>query len=242
MECPDTDPKGMAGFNAHIDWLMGQTDADLIIIVSADDLNHPDRVKRTVEEYLIHRPSFIGTKMQFLSPPTDSTLKMEVAGITAFDPKGSRFITAREHLEQLVGGSVSTAWDRAFYDAVGGLHGHLIPDMYMPFLATLDRGFYMVDEQLFAHLCHKNANNTGLGGRMRAADEDGEMLFLNELAGYQIVSTLYEAGRVAVQTFSEAWGSSDAAEPLYQNIVARTNDWVQCRHLLNQRGVPPRVL
>mgnify|MGYP001582463595 FL=1 len=242
LQCPDTEPKGMAGFNVHIHWLMAQTDADLIVIVSADDLNHPDRVRRTVEEYQKHRPSFIGTKMQFLSPPADGSLKMEVEGITAFDPKGSRFITAREHIEQLVGGSVSTAWDREFYEKIGGLSSHMIPDVYLPFLATLDRGFYMIDEQLFAYIRHPGEGNTGIGGRMLAAEQDGEMLFLNELANYQIVSTYYEAGRVAVRTFPEAWEGSDASEALYQNIVHRTNDWVLCRDYMNVRGQQPRVL
>ena len=242
LQCPVTEPKGMSGFNAHIHWMMGQTDADLIIIVSADDLNHPDRVKRTVEEYQMHRPSFIGTKMQFLTPPADGSLKMEVEGITAFDPKGSRFITAREHIEQLVGGSVSTAWDREFYEKIGGLSRHMIPDVYLPFLATLDRGFYMIDEQLFAYIRHPGEGNTGIGGRMLAVEQDGEMLFLNELANYQIVSTYYEAGRVAVRTFPEAWEGSDASEALYQNIVHRTNDWVLCRDYMNVKGQHPRVL
>jgi len=235
LECPDTDPKGLAGLNAHIDWLVTQTDADLFIIVSADDLNHPDRVKRTVEAYERHKPAFIGTKMQFLKPDG------EVEGITAFDPKGSRFVTAREHLEGLIGGSVSTAFDREFYDKVGGLHGYTIPDMYLPFLATLDRGFYMIDEQLFAYVRHPDPNNAGLGGLMIEAEGD-DMLQLNELSNYQIVSTLYQAGRSAVKEYPTEWENSDACEALYSNIVHRGNDWVMCRNLLNERRLAPRVL
>ena len=236
LECPHTEPTGLAGFNVHIDWLMTQTDADLIVIVSADDLCHPDRVKRTVESYEAHHPAFIGTKMQFLKPDG------EVEGITAFDPKGSRMVTAREHIEMLVGGSVSTAFDREFYNKIGGLHGHIILDVYLPFLATLDRGFYMIDEQLFAYIRHPKTDNAGLGGQMLCAETDDEKLLLNELANYQIVSTLYQAGRTAVTQYPEVWENSEACEVLYSNIVRRTNDWTMCRDLLNQRKLQPRIL
>lgn len=236
LECPDTEPKGIAGLNAHINWLMTQTDAELIMIVSADDLNHPDRAKRLAEEWEKHKPSFIGTKMQFLLP--DGTID----GITAFDPKGSRFVTAREHLESLVGGSVSTAFDREFYDKIGGLHGALIPDMYLPFLAALDRGFYMIDEQLFAYVRHSSDKNAGLGGQMLAADKDDDKLLLNELSNYQIISTLYQAGRTAVDKFRDNWDDSDASEALFMNIIHRGNDWVLCRDILNKRNIQPRVL
>lgn len=235
LECPNTEEKGLAGLNAHLNWLFTQTDADLFVIVSADDLNHPDRVKRTVEVYEKHRPAFIGTKMQFLAP--DGVIE----GVTAFDPKGSRLVTAREHLEGLVGGSVSTAFDREFIEKVG-LGGPIIIDVYLPFLATLDRGFYMIDEQLFAYIRHPGENNAGLGGQMLAAKEENEVLLINELSNYQIVSTLYQAGRVAVNHYSDQWDNSEACDALYGNIVQRTSDWVLCRNLLNKRKIQPRVL
>ena len=235
VQCPHTEQKGLAGFNVHLNWLHAQTDADLLIIVSADDLCHPDRVKRTVEAYKQHRPSFIGTKMQFLKPDG------EIVGITAFNPNGSRFVTAKEHIEQLVGGSVSTAYDREFYDKIGGLHGHTILDVYLPFLACLDRGFYMIDEQLFAYIRHPNTDNAGLGGQMLAAQGDDEMLLLNELSNYQVVSTLYQCGRKAVQLFPDTW-QGEPCETLYANIDNRTCDWTTCRDLINQRGLQPRKL
>lgn len=236
LQCPHIEQIGLAGFNAHLNWLIAQTDADLLIIVSADDLNHPNRVRRIVEVYQEHKPAFIGTKMQFLKPTG------EVEGITAFDPKGSRLITAKEHIEQLVGGSCSTAFDRMFYEKIGGLHGHIILDVYLPFLATLDRGFFMIDEQLFAYIRHSKTDNAGLGGQLLAADDDDSKLQINELVGYQVVSTLYNAGRIAVNLYPDKWKDSDAWHVLYENIVNRTGDWVVCRDLLNQRKLAPRVL
>ena len=236
LSCPDTKPTGLSGLNAHIDWLMGQTDADLLVIVSADDLCHPDRVKRTVEEYQKHKPSFIGTVMQFLKPDG------KVEGVTAFRPGCSRFVTAREHIEKLVGGSVSTAFDREFYEKIGGISGHTIPDMYLPFLATMDRGFYVIDEQLFAYVRHESSDNAGLNGRLLAAKDDDQILTINELTNYQTVSTLYKAGRVAVQKFPDKWAEGDAADALYQNIVHRTADWVNCRDYMNDRGLRPELL
>lgn len=237
LDCPETQHRGLAGLNAHLNWLVSQTDADLLIIVSADDLCHPDRVKRTVEIYQQYNPAFIGTKMQFLTPQGECT------GLTAFDTKGSRFITAKEHIEGLVGGSVSTAFDRAFYEKVGGLHGHIILDMYLPFLATLDRGFFMIDEQLFAYIQHAKQDNAGLGGQMKAAKDNDEVLLLNELSNYQIISTLYQIGRTAVTQYPVEWNDNpDTGDALYANIVSRTNDWVLCRDLLNKRKIQPRIL
>lgn len=245
VSCPHTAERGIAGLNAHLDWMIGQTDAELLIVVSADDLCHPDRVARTVETYDRHRPAYIGTKMQFLRPPTEGG-KLEIEGLTAFDPHGSRWITAREHIECLVGGSVSTAFDRKFYETIGGLRGHVIPDVYLPFLATFDRGFWMIDEQLFGHVRHARADNAGLGGRLlKASGDNDETLLLNELANYQTVSTLYKAGRVAARIYPEAWSSDagvDGVGALYQNIVNRTNDWAVCRDLLNERRLQPRLL
>lgn len=243
VQCPHTQVKGLSGFNVHLNWLHDQTDADLLVIVSADDLCHPDRVKKTVEIYEKYKPSLIGTRMQFLKPD------MTYEGTTVFaydiEPTGieseGRLVTAREHIERLVGGSSSMAWDREFYLKVGGLHGHTIVDVYLPFLATLDRGFFFINQDLFAYIQHPKSDNAGLGGQMRAAETEDEKLLINELSNYQVVSTLYKAGRVAVHLFPEKW-EGDACESLYQNIVTRTNDWTTCRDLLNERGLQPRNL
>lgn len=243
VQCPYAEVKGLAGFNVHLNWLTTQTDADLFVIVSADDLCHPDRVKRTVEVYNEYRPSLIGTRMQFLNPD------MSYEGTTVFaydiDPSGkqtgSRFVTAKEHITRLVGGSSSMAWDREFYEKVGGLDGHTICDVYLPFLACLDRGFYFINEDLFAYIRHPKQDNAGLGGQMLAAETDDDKLLLNELSNYQVVSTLYKSGRKAVELFPDKW-NGEPCESLYGNIVNRTSDWTICRDLINQRGLQPRKL
>jgi glycosyltransferase involved in cell wall biosynthesis len=238
LECPLTQYTGIEGLNEHVDWMLQHTEAELFIVVSADDLCHPERVKKTVEAYEKHKPAFIGTLMQFIKPSG------EVEGITAFNPNGSRFVTGKEHIEQLVGGSVSNAWDREFYNKIGGVHGLTIPDMFLPFLATLDRGFYIIDEQLFAYIRHPRPDNAGLGGQLLAAKgNDDETLLVNELVNYQTVSTLYQIGRVAVHVYPEQWANApESTEALFNNIVTRTNDWTLCRDLLNKRKIQPRVL
>lgn len=243
VQCPHTQKKGLAGFNIHLNWLATQTDADLFIIVSADDLCHPDRVKRTVEVYNEYKPSLIGTRMQFLKPD----MSYEGTTVFAFDVEpsgqqtGSRFVTAKEHLTRLVGGSCSMAWDREFYEKVGGLDGHTICDVYLPFLACLDRGFYYINEDLFAYIRHPNTDNAGLGGQMLAAQTEADKLQINELSNYQVISTLYKAGRKAVTLFPDKW-AGEPCETLFNDITNRTNDWVNCRDLLNEIGMQPRVL
>lgn len=237
VQCPHTDKKGLAGFNIHLNWLHEQSDADLMVIVSADDLCHPDRVKRTVEVYNEYKPSLIGTRMQFLNPD----MSYEGTTVFAYDLNGSRFVTAKEHLTRLVGGSSSMAWDREFYNKVGGLDGHTICDVYLPFLACLDKGFYFINEDLFAYIRHSNTDNAGLGGQMLAAESDEDKLLLNELSNYQVVSTLYKCGRSAVSLFPEKW-EGEACDSLYHDIVNRTSDWTVCRDLINERGLQPRKL
>jgi hypothetical protein len=226
-----------------MNWLHDQTDADLLIIVSADDLCHPNRVKRTVEIYEKYKPSLIGTRMQFLKPD----MSYEGTSVFSYDlePSGKetegRFVTAKEHLTRLVGGSSSMAWERSFYKKVGGLDGHTICDVYLPFLACLDKGFFFINEDLFAYIRHAREDNAGLGGQMLAAQTDEEKLLLNELSNYQVVSTLYNCGRVAVKLYEDKW-NGEPCEALYADIVNRTNDWTVCRDMINKRGLQPRKL
>ena len=45
LQCPDTEPRGMRGLMAHINWLYETLDADFWITLSGDDVSYPNRAK-----------------------------------------------------------------------------------------------------------------------------------------------------------------------------------------------------
>lgn len=231
VQCPDTEPRGMAGFNAHLNWLHKNNDADIVICTSADDWNHPDRAKRVVEEFERTNASMVGTMIQFVEP--DGSIN----GVTAF-PNESRFVTGKEHLEQRVGGSSSQAWASDFYERCGPLAGSCIIDVYLPYLATQDRGFYFLRECLYGYIQHVDPNNTGLGGRLLAAKDGNEKDQINELSGYQITSTMLMAGRKAEATGLRAKSEDDWAA-LVEQIVEYTNTWCLTRDKMTMNRVNP---
>ena len=145
VQCPDTEPRGMAGFNAHLNWLHNNNDADIIITTSADDWNHPERAEKVIKAFEETNASMVGTMIQFVEP--DGSIN----GVSAF-PNESRFITAREHLQQKVGCSSSQSWAADFWDVCGPLPESSIVDVYMPFLATQARGFYYIHECLYGYI------------------------------------------------------------------------------------------
>src|SRR4051794_13148038 len=61
LQCEDTSHKGMIGLNNHLNFLDTQIEGDIVIMCSADDLNHPDRVSHTVRAFEEHNPSYVNT-------------------------------------------------------------------------------------------------------------------------------------------------------------------------------------
>ena len=107
LRCPETDPVGMAGLNAHLHWIVQQTDADIILVCSADDWNHPQRAERVVEIFQKHNADYVGTGVDFV---TDQDGEFKSVGITAYGTEG--FVPPKTIIDSLVGGSSSTAFKR----------------------------------------------------------------------------------------------------------------------------------
>ena len=97
IHCPLHEFKGMMGVNAHIDWIMSQTDADFIVQCTADDVNDIDRAAKTVAAYKETGASMVNAGIQFMQTDGDSEA-------TRY-PTKSGFVTATEVMRELVGGS-----------------------------------------------------------------------------------------------------------------------------------------
>lgn len=174
LRCPETEFKGMAGLNAHLNWLHEQITGDIVIMCSADDLNHPDRAKYTVEAFKKHNPSYVGTCVQYME--SDCVFK---GAITAFGHElngEDSFVDPVRNINELIGSSASSAWSRDLFNKYGPLNGVESQDILLPFFATLERGIFYVNKQLHAYIKHADDNNTGLEGVVRAAEKEYEEL------------------------------------------------------------------
>ncbi len=138
-ECPVTEPKGMSGCNAHLDWVFTNTDADLILINTADDWAHPKRAGRTVEAFERTGADYVCTGMVFSGSE---------GNFNNAHPDQAKMVSSQEILTDQVGGSTSMAVRKSYYAKIGTLPRVVQNDVYLPFLASLMNGCYYVHELL----------------------------------------------------------------------------------------------
>lgn len=231
FECPKTDPVGMAGANAHLQWIHDNTDEEFFLITAASDWAHPDRTMRCVEAYKKYKPDMVITAQQFIA------LDGVVSG-TTIHPKADGMVDPAECLDQLVGGSTAQSWTREFIDAIGGFHCAASFDAYGPFLATCRNGAYFLRDELHAYIQDADINNTGLEGVYRAADDSGKQQ-IEELMHFQVCSGMVRAARVL-----EKWGIGDPEKmnPLFMQIIGRAASWCEIREKLTFQRIPPMAM
>lgn len=231
LHCPELEPRGMRGMNAHLDWIMGQLDEDVYLITSADDWAAPERTAKTVRAFEEFSPDMVLNALQFIN--ADGS----VQGITAH-PNEDGFVSPRKCLEGLVGGSTAHSWTRGFYEAVGGFQSIAGFDCYMPFLATARNGAYFLKEVLHAYIRHEDPNNTGLEGVQRAADEVGKTQ-VEELMHFQVSAGFFKANDVL-----DRWNvtESDTRLALYEQILGRAASWTRVRQKMSLLDIPARSL
>lgn len=233
MRCKDTELKGMAGLNRHIHCIMENVDADVFIFNSADDWSHPERSAKVVKAFEEHAPDYVGTAVQFTTPENKPD------GVGRFrDSDG--FVTVSDIIEHRVGGSSSCAWSREFYDRVGPIPGAVGPDTYLPPLAALGKGYYLLAEILHAYFKHADVENTGLGGIRDAMPDELQRLRVSELELWQIA-----AGYKAVMDKTSQLGivpDDDSANALMQRYLMLCHHMVEHRHAIGLQGIAPMAL
>ena len=232
MKCRDDADKGMAGLNRHIHCIMQNVDADVYIFNSADDWSHADRTEKVVRAFQEFSPDYVGTGVQYTNE------KNEVQGHFCFTDR-DRFVTVKEIVDDLVGGSASCAWSRDFYTRAGPIPGAVGPDTYLPPLAVMGKGYYFIAEILHAYFHHPHPDNTGLGGVMLAAKSDEEKSRVNELQHWQIA-----AGLKAAYDRASALGvlNEENGPPLMNAFIRAACGWVDVRHSLSLARIPPMAL
>ena len=78
------------GLDAHLNWLHQHVTGDLVIMCSADDFVHPQRVERTRWAFETFNPSYVSTRLEYKTP------EGAYAGETGFPDRCSRWIAPAE--------------------------------------------------------------------------------------------------------------------------------------------------
>ena len=230
LDAPADQPFSMYGLNNHISWAVAQTDADVILLTSADDLADPERTTRTVKAYRDTGASAVGTAMWFSAPDSDSPAERTA------HPDADGMLGPDTVLLQRVGGSSSMSFARDLFEKYGPLEGCICSDVAVPFWATLERGYYWLRDELHIYLRHTDSGNMGLEGRMAAAASEDEHDVLGEVANYQVTASLCHMGQRA-----HVLGTlrPEAASALGLAIMQQTNAWVAARDKLAARALAP---
>lgn len=231
LQCPETHYRGMAGLNAHLNWLHTQIEGDLVIMCSADDLNHPDRALHTVKAWEEHNPSYIGTCVQYMDGDLD--FKGEV---TAFRNEDG-FVTPFENIDRMLGSSASSCWARDLYEKYGPLRDVESQDILLPFFGTLERGLYYVAKSLHAYIRHADLENTGMQGVQRAARSPEEAAALTETTNYHYTSNWLAIVRRVNQLGLTL--DADLEKALCAKIIAGVDGWTQARDNITMARVAP---
>jgi len=229
LECPLIRYKGMAGLNSHLNWLNDTVDADIFICSSADDYSHPDRTKRVVEGFENTQADMVLTQQYFAD-------ENHTVNAITFHPKESKWITTKECIENLVGGSSSQAWSREFFKKAGPIPYLVSPDFYLATLASARKGLYFIAEPLHTYVKHNNPDNTGLEGKMRAVNgNDVERMKLTELSCYQIGTGYLEISK----KFQEWKVPEETLYTVVDHMVSQCSLWISVRNSMDMLKVQP---
>lgn len=237
LSCPDTSRKGMIGLNNHLNFLDTQIEGDVVIMCSADDLNHPERAAHTVQAFEAFNPSYVNTGVVYARDDG------EVTGMTDFPDRGSRWLGVRETIEHGIGSNGSSAWARDLYQKHAPLRGCEQQDLILPMMALFERGIYFVDIPLHVYIMHPSLDNTGIMGQLEAAKDDA--VLNNQLA--EINNFMHVFNWTAVlgrwQSDPEITAkvtAADVSEMLMQKMSGAAFMWAQVRHDLIVHKIAPR--
>lgn len=235
LECPDREFRGRAGLNRHYWWIVQQTDADIIIVCAADDLNHKDRALHTVRAFEEFNPSHVGTRVRYVEPNGDPV------GETMFPERRSRFIGQEECFRHLIGSSASASYARDLIEKYWPLEPCESEDMIMPILALFERGFYYVDKPLHTYVRHADPNNTGLEGLTRSKTEGSPEWHQSiETQNYHMVQHWTNVWRRLERHDLKGRLEAEAMSSLVQHVCTNANFWALARNYLTEHRIPPQ--
>jgi hypothetical protein len=177
LDCPETAVRGMAGLNAHLAWLQDQTDAEVFIHATADDLAAPERAEVLAEAFQRTGADMVGAAMFFEKPDGSDRSR------TSFNRDG--WVTVEEMVHLKVGGGAAAGWRRDLWKRIAPIPGICSPDVWMPPLAAVLGGFYFVNQPLYTYVHHADPSNTGLEGALLATEDPAAKRVIDEHRFFQ---------------------------------------------------------
>jgi hypothetical protein len=233
LDCPYNGMAGMAGLNHHLNWIMTQTDADVVMSLAGDDYDLAQRSEMTIAAFEEHNPSMVLGGMYYV------TEDMKYLGETPFlDVKdGSRWATLKDMTEHKMGGSTIQAWSREFFDAIGPMEGVGSIDVAWPMLAILMKGAWAIAPRIHCYRTVVGVGNTGLESVWKAYPEDDpRRLQTEELIHFQVMAghyfTLARMNKLNLAT-------EEAVNALAQAILDRSASWNNVRQKMSFEGISP---
>ncbi len=236
VQCPNGEYRGMPGAIANLNFALGQIDADIIIDCSADDYNEPTRVEKIVKIFETYNPSYVGTRVQYETPEGTKVFQ------TDFPDRSSRHISTAELIKFQIGSSSSTAFAHDLWRKYGPFRGLESPDVMMPVMATLERGYYFIDEILHHHVFHADVENMGMEGQLRGAEQQGvaeAILQTLENNNFHCAYNWINIYQRLTQSGLAARLSQDAIAALYEKVIGNAHCFVTAREELTLKRIAP---
>ena len=231
----------MLAVNRAIKWMCEQTKAEWIFQCSSDDYSLPDRVKvcmLAIEKLKSEGRdlSGIATTMRFENPE-----KPDEIALSGY-PTEDGYISGGIGIQRLAYGSTIWAYKREFLEKVG-LDVPCTLDVYLGYLASLDKGYYVIANPQHVHYMALDEENIGFQGKMRAAEKAGDMATIhriNELNRFQLFELYLYAAARANHLYPLAHELDRHA--LTQMLLNQASGWYGERKNLHDKKITPGVM
>lgn len=229
----DPTEASMSAVNHAIAWMVDQVPNEWIFQCSSDDYSLPDRVRVCMEVAKKYSCAGIATTMRFEAPG-----RPEHNALSGY-PTESGYVSAGLGLMRLAYGSTIWGYRRDFLKKVG-LNVPCTLDVYLGYLAALDKGYYVVANPQHVHYMAADNENIGFQGKMRAAEESGDkatITRINELNRFQLFE-LYLLTKIRQQELYPM-AHQDEQNALLSMMLSQAHGWYTERKLLHEQKVTP---
>jgi hypothetical protein len=236
LHCPVNGAYGMRSCNQHLQWLIEQAREEWIFQCSADDYSLPDRVRVCMQAVDKHECVGVGTTMRFEDPA--NPVHTAVSGY----PTEDGYVSAGIGIVKMAYGSTIWAYRRDWLLKVG-LDVPCTSDVYLGYLASLDKGYYVVANPQHVHHMAADLENMGFQGRMRAAEALGDKATIhrvNELNRFQLFELYLKTAERANALYPMAHKTDRDA--LTQMLLNQAVGWYAERANLHAHRIIPDIL
>src|SRR5437879_218361 len=226
----------MVAVNHAIAWMVEHTAAEWVFQCSSDDYSLPDRVRVCMNAAKEHDCAGVACTMRFENP--ERPFEAAVSGY----PTEDGYVSAGIGIHKMAYGSTIWAYRREFLQKVG-LAVPCTLDVYLGYLASLDRGYYVVANPQHVHYLAADNQNIGFQGKMRAAELAGDKPTIhrvNELNRFQLFELYLKTAERALALYPLAHEADRAA--ITQMLVNQAVGWYTERANLHRQKIAPALL